>query len=133
MIAEKFSQLSRVHFEQRLWQNELEMIQHEVGFFQDLLKNLEDENSIAEKNQQKVGEFFNHINHFLRLVKRLFEEKDVIETEMATGVMSDNILDKEQRLDHQYFRQEMDYLEQNYRIFKTNFKTFIANTNFGKF
>jgi hypothetical protein len=131
MIIEKYTELSRVHFEQRLWQNELEMIQIEVGFFQDLLKDLEEANQIAAKNQAKVGEFFNHIHHFQRLTKKLLEEKDLIEFEIAEGVLHDIILDKNQRLDHKYFRSEMDYLEQNYRIFKTNFKNFIANTHFG--
>jgi hypothetical protein len=132
MFADKYDQLNRVHFEQRLWQNELELMQLEVGFFQDLLKDLEDGHQIAAKNQQKVGEFFNHIHHFQRLIKKLLEEKDVIELEMAVGVLHDMVLDREQRLDHKYFRSEMDYLEQNYRIFKTNFKNFIANTHFGK-
>jgi hypothetical protein len=52
MFADKYDQLNRVHFEQRLWQNELELMQLEVGFFQDLLKDLEDGHQIAAKNQQ---------------------------------------------------------------------------------
>ncbi len=132
MTTEKYYQLSHVHFEQKLWKNELEMIQQEVDFFQNLLKTLEDEHLTATKHEQKIGEFFNLSHHYIRLIKRLFGELDNIEIEIAQGVLNENILDKEQRLDHQYFREQMDYLEQNYRIYKTNFRNFIANTHFGK-
>jgi hypothetical protein len=132
MANDKLKQLSHVHFEQQLWHKELEMIENESIFFLKLLETLQTEQLIASKNEKTVGEYLNRIHHFQRITKRLSEELHSIEKEMAEGVIQDNVLDKEQRLDHQYFREEMDYLEQDYRNFKSNLKTFIATSHFGR-
>lgn len=132
MVTDKFNQLSHVHFEQQLWHKEIEMISHEVSFFDGLLGTLKQEHLIVEKHDKTISEFFGQIHHFQRLTKRLTEELNSIEKDMAEGVEQDNILDKEQKLDHKYFREEMDYLDQNYRAFKASFKKFIASTHFGR-
>lgn len=123
----KYSQLSHTHFQNRLWRNELEMMQKETDFFLNIVEEISNlEDTIKNKEQ---GWFINQFHHFQRLTKQLLGELTSIEKGLADGVISEKILDKEQRLDQQYFKEEMDYFEQDYRSVKNKFRTFIANSD----
>ena len=123
----KYSQLSHTHFQNRLWRNELEMMQKETDFFLNIVEEIGSlENNARNKEQEW---YINQFHHFQRLTKQLSGELTNIEKGLADGVISERILDKEQRLDQQYFKEEMDYFEQDYRSVKTKFRTFIANSD----
>jgi t-SNARE complex subunit (syntaxin) len=122
----KYSQLSHTHFQYRIWRNELEMMQHETDFFLNVIEEI----GLLEDNTGKTDQnwFINQFHHFQRLIKQIQRELSSIEKELAEGVLHDNILDKEQRLNHEYLKEEMDYFEQDYRSVKVKFRTFIANS-----
>ena len=123
----KYYQLNHVHFQNRLWRNELEMIQHEVGFFLEIISEIPtDDGNLLNANKHA---FISQFHHFQRLTQRLLEELDSLEKEIADGVLRDNILDKIQLLDHQYLKDEMDYLEEDYRTTKSKFKEFVVSAN----
>lgn len=122
----KYSELSHTHFQYRLWRNELEMMQKETDFFLSIVEEI----AALGENTRKVEQnwFINQFHHFQRLVKQIQEELRSVEKGLAEGVLHDNILDKEQKLDFQYLKEEMDYFEQDYRSVKSKFKTFISNS-----
>ncbi|MBA4848894.1 hypothetical protein [Emticicia sp. BO119] len=122
----KFSQLNRTHFQYRIWRNELELMQQETDFFLSVIEEIASLEDNAAKTEQNW--FINQFHHFQRLIKQLKGELSSVEKGLAEGVLHDRILDKEQRLDHQYLKEEMDYFEQDYRSVKTKFRTFIANS-----
>jgi hypothetical protein len=123
----KYYQLTHVHFQNRLWRNELETIQHEVEFFLEIVDEMptDDSTSLNANKQSFRGQF----HHFQRLTLRLMDELQTLEKEIAEGVLNDNILDNIQNLDHEYLKEEMDYLEEDYRIAKKKFKEFVVAVN----
>ncbi len=123
----KYSQLSHTHFQNRLWHNELEMMQRETDFFLSIVEELGNlENTTRTKEQEW---FINQFHHFQRLTKQLLGELSSIEKGLASGVINDRILDKDQRLDQEYFKEEMDYFEQDYRSVKSKFRKFVADSD----
>lgn len=127
MTVSKINQLSHAHFEHKLWRNELEMASQESTFFLNVLNEYKVKTLSHSHNSLVVAEFVNQFHHFQRLTKRLLEELGVIEKEVAQGVLNDNVLDSEQRKDHDYLKEEMKYFEYNYREEKSNFRNFIAS------
>ena len=123
----KYSELSHTHFQNRIWRNELEMMQKETDFFLGVIEEI-DTLSNADKKAEHDW-FINQFHHFQRLTKQLHVELAGIEKGLAEGVLQDNVLDKEQKLDHNYFKEQMDYFEQDYRSVKGKFRTFIANSD----
>jgi hypothetical protein len=121
----KYSQLSHTHFQNRIWRNELEMMQKETDFFLNIVEEIGKLEDTARNKEQEW--FINQFHHFQRLIKQLTGELQSIEKGLADGVLNEKILDKEQRLDQQYFKEEMDYFEQDYREVKNRFRKFIAN------
>lgn len=117
----KYSQLSHAHFEHRLWKNEIEMIAQETDFFLGVVEDMPLDAGNLEK-----GYFVNQFHHFQRLTKRLLQELAMLQKMVAEGVLDENILDNEQKLDHQYMREEMDYFEQDYKAVKKKFRDFVA-------
>ncbi|MCU0324199.1 MAG: hypothetical protein MUF45_02960 [Spirosomaceae bacterium] len=117
----KYSQLSHAHFEHRLWKNELEMIAQETDFFLSVVEDM----PLGVPNLEKEY-FINQFHHFQRLIKRLLQELATLQKTVAEGVLDENILDSEQKLDHKYMREEMDYFEQDYKAVKKKFRGFIA-------
>jgi hypothetical protein len=122
----KYSQLSHTHFQNRIWRNELEMMQKETDFFLNIVEEIGKLEDTARSKEQEW--FINQFHHFQRLIKQLTGELQSIEKGLADGVLNDKILDKEQRSDQQYFKEEMDYFEQDYREVKNRFRAFIANS-----
>ncbi|UTA67142.1 MULTISPECIES: hypothetical protein [Emticicia] len=123
----KYSELSHSHFQNRIWRNELEMMQKETDFFLTVVQEIDTLDNKELNNRQEW--FINQFHHFERLIKQLSTELTDIEKGLAVGVQEDNILDKEQRLDQSYFRERMDYFEQDYRSVKARFRAFIANSD----
>lgn len=122
----KYSQLSHTHFQYRIWRNELEMMQKETDFFLGVIEEITAGQEPAPQSEQ--GWFINQFHHFQRLIKQLQGELSGIEKALAEGALQDRGLDKEQKLDHQYFKEEMDYFEQDYRSVKNKFRAFIAQS-----
>lgn len=122
----KYSQLSHTHFQYRLWRNELEMMQKETDFFLSIIEEIAALDTITGKAEQTW--FINQFHHFQRLIKQIQEELRSVERGLAEGVLKDNILDKEQKLDFQYLKEEMDYFEQDFRSVKSKFRTYISNS-----
>ncbi|GAB3519909.1 hypothetical protein [Emticicia fontis] len=123
---DKYSQLSHTHFQYRLWRNELALMQQETDFFLTIVEEIPTLENKARETEQ--GWFINQFHHFQRLIKQIKVELNSVENGLAQGVLQDNILDKEQKLDFQYLKEEMDYFEQDYRSVKTKFRAFIANS-----
>ena len=121
----KFSQLSHTHFQYRIWRNELELMQKETDFFLSIVEEIA---ALDTSGKTEQNWFINQFHHFQRLIKQIQAELSRVEKELAEGVLQDNILDKEQRLDHQYLKEEMDYFEQDYRSVKSKFRAFITNS-----
>ena len=121
----KFSQLSHTHFQYRIWRNELELMQKETDFFLSIVEEIA---ALDTSGKTEQNWFINQFHHFQRLIKQIQAELSRVEKELAEGVVQDNILDKEQRLDHQYLKEEMDYFEQDYRSVKSKFRAFITNS-----
>lgn len=122
----KHLQLSHTHFQHRIWRNELELMQQETGFFLRIIEEIEKLSDNTKETEQNW--FINQFHHFQRLIRQLKGELSSVEKGLAEGVLHGKILNKEQRLDHQYLKEEMDYFEQDYRSVKTKFRTFIANS-----
>lgn len=127
MTASKLHQLEHAHFEHKLWRNELELVSQEATFFLNILDDYKVKTNSQSQESPVVAEFVKQFRHFQRLTKRLLEELSVIEKEVAEGVMSDNVLDSEQRKDRAYLNEEMKYFEADYREIKYRFRSFIAN------
>ena len=127
MTISTLEQLSHAHFEHKLWRNELELANQESTFFLNVLNEYKVKTLRHSHNSLIVAEFVKQFHHFQRLTKRLLEELSVIEKEVAQGVLDDNVLDSEQKKDHNYLKEEMKYFEYNYREEKSNFRNFIAN------
>lgn len=122
----KYSQLSHTHFQYRIWRNELEMMQKETDFFLSVIEEITAGEEPAP--QSEPGWFINQFHHFQRLIKQMQGELLGIEKALAEGALQDKSLDKEQKLDHQYFKEEIDYFEQDYRSVKGKFRAFIAQS-----
>jgi hypothetical protein len=102
------------------------MMQKETDFFLGIIEEI---TALGDKSRQTEQNWFiNQFHHFQRLVKQLQGELSSVEKGLAEGVLNDNILDKEQKLDFQYLKEEMDYFEQDYRSVKSKFRTFISNS-----
>lgn len=127
MTASKINQLSHAHFEHKLWRNEIELVSQEATFFLKVLNDYKVKTISHSHNSLVVAEFVKQFHHFQRLTKRLLEELNLIEKEIAQGVLSENILDNEQKKDHEYMKEEMKYFEYDYRETKASFRNFIAN------
>lgn len=127
MKNSKTYQLSHAHFEHRLWKNELELVAQEATFFLKVLDDYKIKTLGNSHNALLVAEFVNHFHHYQRLTKRLLSELGDVEKELAQGVLNNNILDTEQKKDHQYLSEEMKYFESDYRETKHKFRGFIAS------
>ncbi|RYU95421.1 hypothetical protein [Emticicia agri] len=122
----KYFQLNHTHFQYRIWRNELELMKLETDFFLSITEEI----SRLEGTDREVKQnwFINQFHHFQRLIKQIQGELGRVEQELAEGVKEEKILNKEQKLDYQYLKDEMDYFEQDYRIVKAKFRDFIANS-----
>ncbi|CAH0995492.1 hypothetical protein EMA8858_01615 [Emticicia aquatica] len=127
MATSKIQQLTHAYFEHKIWRNELELARQEASFFLKILDEYKVKTLSQPHNSLVVAEFVNQFHHFQRLVKRLLLEMQGIDKEMAQGVISDNIFDKDQKKDHLYFNDEMKYFETDYRETKYRFRRFIAS------
>ncbi|WP_338869002.1 hypothetical protein WBJ53_19005 [Spirosoma sp. SC4-14] len=128
MTTEKYRQLTDVHLLHRIWHSELELALQEVNFWEDLLgtlnENLDPNQRAIENWQHEIGQ----LHHFRRLTKRLMEEIDGVEKEVAMSVRTDHVLDADTRLDHQYLREEMDSFHADFRAFKNEIRRYTVAT-----
>lgn len=111
-----------INVEERLWQNELEIIAEDNDFFLNLLTSLQSEQVIPNRYYEKTNLFFNYFQYFFQQTKHL---KLVIEQIAKQDSLKQEI--KKQRL-----REEVSCLVQKYEIFKNNFKSFLSTLTFNK-
>lgn len=126
MTTEKYRQLSQVHLLHRIWQSDLELASAEVDFWEDILSTLNEgvDPGVIESNLWRTE--INQLHHFRRLINRLLEEIQTVNTEVAHGVQTGYVLDNEVRLDHAYLRMEMDSFHTDFRDFKTEIRNYMA-------
>ena len=127
MNADKYRQLNEVHLLHRIWQNELELALQEANFWEELLGTLGEglDPSVTDSDTWKAET--SQLHHFQRLTKRLLAEISAIDSEIATGVKSDHVLDTETRLDHQYLRTEMDSFHADFHRFKSTIRQYMID------
>ncbi|WP_337042343.1 hypothetical protein [Emticicia sp. 17c] len=121
---DNYSQLSHTHFQYKLWRNEVEMIKQETDFFLTIINEIPDTDDTAYKTEKET--FINQFHHFQRFATHVLEELDNAEKNLAESVVNHKTLDKEQKLDQKYLREEVDYFEQDYREVKSKFRNFVA-------
>ncbi|WP_337043817.1 hypothetical protein [Emticicia sp. 17c] len=106
---------------QQLWRNELASIAQENDFMLQLLANLQTEHLLQTRYEEQAGNFFNHFQYFSAVAKHLQNELSAFENQRAERENSQpTALHR-----YDYFREEMDRLENKYSSFKNNFKSFL--------
>lgn len=126
MKATIYRQLTSAHLLHRIWHNELELALQEVNFWEELLGTLSEVEHPKAAEAQTWQTELNQLHHFRRLTKRLLDDIQTVDQQLAMGVRFDNVLDKETRLDHQYLREEMDSFHADFRTFKTNIRQYMV-------
>ncbi|QIP15142.1 hypothetical protein G8759_22210 [Spirosoma aureum] len=127
MKSEKYGLLTAVHILNRIWCNDLEIALHEVNFWEDLLISLDvDIDAVTSTHDDTRKTELGRLHHFRRLVKRLLEEIQNLDKQMATRVCINHVLDTDTRLNHQYLREEMDSFQADFRIFKTEIRQYVT-------
>jgi hypothetical protein len=128
MKTDKMNQLSHVHLLQKIWKNELETIQIEINYFLDLIEDLRKHKGVSEGTKVDLLSFNDQFYHYKRLIYKILTEVKQVDSELANGVLNDDILNTESKKDHQYLKGEMDYFEYDFHQVKKNFKEFIKNS-----
>jgi hypothetical protein len=128
MKTDKMNQLSHVHLLQKIWKNELETIQIEINYFLDLIEDLRKHKGVSEGTKVDLLSFTDQFYHYKRLIYKILTEVKQVDSELANGVLNDDILNTESKKDHQYLKGEMDYFEYDFHQVKKNFKEFIKNS-----
>ncbi|WP_020597672.1 hypothetical protein [Spirosoma panaciterrae] len=126
MKTEKYRQLTDVHLLHRIWRSELELALQEVNFWEDLLGTLNeaiDPTSIPIDTWQTE---ISQLHHFRRWIKRLLNEIEEVNEQVALGVRFDQVLDKDTRQNHQYLREEMDSFHSDFRTFKNHIRQYLS-------
>ena len=108
------------------WRNELELAAQQVKFWEDLRGSLAEGLDPSVTNADTWCTEMNQLAHFRRLSKRLLDESQTVDTGVASSVEGGHVLDRETRLDHQYFRQEMDSFHADFRAFKTEIRHYMV-------
>ncbi|QIP13719.1 hypothetical protein G8759_14385 [Spirosoma aureum] len=127
MKAEKYRQLSYVHLLNQIWRSDLEIALLEVNFWENLLNTLDTDLDPAHSNHDSTWKTeISQLHHFRRLIKRLLDEIQELEKQLATGVQTDHVLDADTRLNHQYLRLELDSFHADFRAFKTEIRQYIT-------
>lgn len=126
MRTEKYRQLNQIHLLHRIWRNELSLAIQEVNFWEDMLGALGEGMSPAVTDADTWKAEISQLHHFRRLSKRLLEELQTVDSEVASGVRFDHVLDTGARQDHQYLREEMDSFHTDFRAFKTEIRNYIV-------
>ncbi|MGF7216217.1 hypothetical protein GGR92_002382 [Spirosoma lacussanchae] len=126
MKPEKYRQLTEAHLLHRIWRNELELALQEVNFWEELLGTLNEITVAGAEADTTWTAELSQLHHFRRLSKRLLQDIDTLESEVAKGVRLGRILDAETRLDHQYLRTEMDSFHTDFRTFKTDIRRYMT-------
>ena len=127
MRTEKYRQLTDVHLLNRIWRSDLEIALHEVNFWEDLLNSLDADLDPVPSTQDDTWKMeLGQLHHFRRLIKRLLEEIQDLDQQLAAGVRIDHVLDTDTRLNHQYLREEMDSFHTDFRAFKTEIRQYIT-------
>ncbi|WP_080059121.1 hypothetical protein [Spirosoma aerolatum] len=126
MKTDKYRQLTDVHLLHRIWRSELELALQEVNFWEDLLGTLDETIDPTLMPVETWRTEISQLHHFRRLIKRLLNEIQEVNEQVALGVRFDQVLDKDTRLNHQYLREEMDSFHTDFRAFKNDIRQYLA-------
>ncbi|MBN8824186.1 MULTISPECIES: hypothetical protein [unclassified Spirosoma] len=126
MKTDKYRQLTDVHLLHRIWRSELELALQEVNFWEDLLGTLDETINPTLMPVETWQTEISQLHHFRRLIKRLLNEIQEVNEQVALGVRFDQVLDKDTRLNHQYLREEMDSFHTDFRTFKNDIRQYLA-------
>lgn len=126
MKIAKYRQLTQVHLVHKIWRSELELALQEVTFWEQLLGALGEglDAHVTDADTWK-GEL-SQLHHFRRTGKRLLQEVNEVDEQLASGVRGNHGLDADTRLNHQYLRQEMDSFHTDFRAFKSEIRQYIV-------
>lgn len=127
MKTDKMNQLSHVHLLQRIWKSELEAVQLEINYFLSVIEDLRKHKNVSEGTKVDLMSFNDQFYHYKRLVIRILVEIKEVDSELADGVLNDDILNEESKKDHQYLKGEMDYFDYDFLQVKKSFKEFIKD------
>jgi hypothetical protein len=128
MKNDKMNQLSHVHLLQRLWKSELETVQIEIDYFLSVINDLRKHQNVSEGTKVDLLSFNDQFYHYKRLINNVLTEIKQVDSELAYGVLNDDILNTESKRDHQYLKGEMDYFDYDYHQVKKDFKEFIKDS-----
>ena len=127
MKTEKYRHLTDMHLLNRLWRNDLEVALHEVNLWKILLNSLNaDLDPVPSTHDKTWKTELGQLHHFRRLIKRLLEEVQDLDNQLAAGVRVDYVLDADTRLNNKYLREEMDRFHSDFRAFKTEIRQYVT-------
>jgi len=126
MKDKEYKRLVDVHLSQKIWRNEIELWSQETAFFEDILHETETWAALSLDQTKAATELMNQIHHFERLCGQSLIELDAMNKEVAEDIQSDEKLGIESKDDQEHFKIKMEYFEQNYRLFKKEFRGFVA-------
>ncbi|RYF78469.1 MAG: hypothetical protein EOO39_01385 [Cytophagaceae bacterium] len=88
MKSTTYRQLTSVHLLHRIWHNELELALQEVTFWEELLGTLSEVEHPKAAEAQTWQTEINQLHHFRRLTKRLLDDIQTVDQQLATSHQS---------------------------------------------
>lgn len=122
MKKEKYQQLVDVHVLHQIWTSELQLTLQEVDFWEKLLGTLNEGLDPTVTDEKSWRNELSQLHHFRRLATRLLDEIGLVNAEVADGVRTGTVLNRENRLDHQYLRMEMASFSADFRTFRAGIR-----------
>ncbi|CCH53784.1 hypothetical protein BN8_02906 [Fibrisoma limi BUZ 3] len=126
MNKEKYRQLIDVHVLHQIWTSELQLALQEVDFWEKLLGTLNEGLDPTLTDEKSWRNELSQLHHFRRLTTRLLDEIRLINAEVADGVRTNSVLNRENRLDHQYLRLEVASFLADFRKFRTEIRHYLV-------
>ena len=122
MNKEKYRQLIDVHVLHQIWTSELQLALQEVDFWEKLLGTLNEGLDPTITDEKSWRNELSQLHHFRRLATRLLDEIRLINAEVADGVRTNSVLNRENRLDHRYLWMEMVSFSAGFRTFRAGIR-----------
>ncbi|RIV17703.1 hypothetical protein DYU11_31160 [Fibrisoma montanum] len=125
MKNQKYHQLIDVHVLHQIWTSELQLALQEIDFWEKLLGTLNESLDPTITDENSWRNKLNQLHHFRRLAGRLLDEIRLVNAEVADGVRADSVLNRENRLDHQYLRMAMASFSADFRLFRAGIRRYL--------
>jgi len=108
-----------MHFENMLWQNELEYNRRELAIFESYLLN-----KGGRLQPYQLSDMMSKLHQYVQSVNKLLAEVKPEARIMPLDPNSGQSAGRENEKSNQYLREEMFYFEQSYRQFRHSFCSF---------